>query len=267
MLRKNLSWETSLDEIHLKQLAIDCTVGIYPHEKNTPQKLLIDLTLYLDTRKAAQANCLTKSVDYAALRGEINFLFQNTHFQLIETAAEALAHYVLAPPPSDKPRGSILGVEILIHKPDAFEDETVPAIKIRRHRSEVLGHFEDFDFGEAYVIHKNKDNWIYRITVPAFQHSPYYCQTTPKSAAEMPLSKGLVAGGKTLEAGVALSYPQGFYRRYHNNTDQDKTLLCVAPSGTLFDSDEASAIACDKSSLRQATSTAYYETSTSQDHF
>tara|TARA_B100001094_G_C18060603_1_gene734832 strand:+ start:379 stop:1182 length:804 start_codon:yes stop_codon:yes gene_type:complete len=267
MLRKNFSWEPALDEIQLRRLKIDCVVGIYPDEKVKTQSLFIDLTLFLNTREAAQTNSLTKSVDYAALRGEITFILQNARFQLLETAAEALAHYVLAPPATDKPRGTILGVELTITKPEAFGDDVAPAIKIKRHRSEVIGHYEEFDFGEAYVIHNSLDNCIYRMTIPAYQHSPYYNQTSPHYVAEMPVSAGLAANGRFLEAGVSLTYPEKVYRRYHNNTDKDRTILCIAPEGTVFNSDEASALACDTKHMPPAIIKSYYMPQRSQQYF
>ena len=50
----------------------------------------------------------------------------------------------------------------------------------------------------------------------------------------MPVSDGLALKGKSLEPGVGATIPAGFLRSYHNTTDEDRTVLCVAASDASF---------------------------------
>ena len=271
MLRKAPTWKESLDEIKLKRLSIPCVVGIYPREKMLTQLLEVDLTLYLDTREAAKHDCLTKSVDYAALGAEIRFLLQSAHFRLLETAAEAISHYILSPAPSDKPRGCVVGVEVLLRKPEALNGPCVPSLKIRRHRSEIMGHYEDFDFGEVYVIHRSHDYVFYRMSVKGLKTTPYYEHSYEDTSlgvvCEMPLKEGLVMAGQKMRAGVGLSFPEGFVRRYHNSASEDRSLLCVARNGTKFSVEQKGDVQMNFENLPKSMQKTYYNQEESSEFY
>lgn len=267
MLKKIPSWEASLDEIHINALSIECVVGIYPREKKVTQTLELDLTLFLDTREAVKTNCLTKSVDYAALCYELEFLLQSAKYHLLETAAEAICHYILSPAPSDKPRGQVVGVEVTLRKPEALKGRAMPSLKVRRHRSEVCGCFEDWEFGEVYVIHSSSNCVLYRVVIPALKSSSYFEHTTPALVSEMPLTSGLVMAGTKLDAGVGLRFPQGFVRRYHNPTGDDRSLLCVAPKGVVFSCEERGDVQLSYTEIPSSFQTPYYRSPESGTRF
>jgi dihydroneopterin aldolase len=43
-----------LDRVEIRGFCVDCVVGVYPSERERLQPLELDLTLHLDTRKAAR---------------------------------------------------------------------------------------------------------------------------------------------------------------------------------------------------------------------
>ena len=54
------------DVIAIEGLVVDCVVGVYPHERDTPQPLRVDLYMEVDTRAAGQHERLR---EHRRLRG------------------------------------------------------------------------------------------------------------------------------------------------------------------------------------------------------
>ena len=52
-----------MDKVFIKDLHAYGIIGIYPHERETPQEMLINVTVYIDTHHAAQSDDIT---DWAA---------------------------------------------------------------------------------------------------------------------------------------------------------------------------------------------------------
>lgn len=127
-----------LDEIRLKDLSVLCKIGIYPEESETCQAIKLNIKLYLSTREAAHSGHLIQSVDYSALSQEIKFILVEGRFRLLESAAEALASYILANSPRDRPRAACEAVEIEIIKPEALGGLSIPAVRIFREREESV---------------------------------------------------------------------------------------------------------------------------------
>ncbi|WP_141733087.1 dihydroneopterin aldolase [Oligoflexus tunisiensis] len=125
-----------LDEIRLKDLVVPCTIGIYPEEKLRTQPLHLHVALYLDTSLAAKSGQLSQSVDYAALIKEIKFILTQGHFRLIESAAEALAAFILSRHPVDVVRAPVEAVEVEIVKPEALRGLSIPSIRVFREQPE-----------------------------------------------------------------------------------------------------------------------------------
>ena len=69
--------------------------GVNDWEKVEPQRFEIDLELALDTRPAALADDLAKSVDYRRVYDTTRRVVEDNTFDLIETLAEAIAREVL----------------------------------------------------------------------------------------------------------------------------------------------------------------------------
>lgn len=124
-----------LDEIRLNQFRVPCIIGIYEQEWHTPQPLEIELTLHLDSRRAARSCNLEHTVDYESLAEEVGFILKHSHFGLLETAADALAHYILK-------RSGLTGqqliqrVDIRLVKPNALSI-AVPSLRISRSLEEI----------------------------------------------------------------------------------------------------------------------------------
>ena len=112
-----------LDRVALRGLRVFARHGVLEAERQAGQEFLIDAVLWLDTRPAAAADDLSKTVDYGALANRLVRLAEEPPVRLIETLAERLAADCLSEP-------LVAEVEITVHKPQApiahpFGDVTV----------------------------------------------------------------------------------------------------------------------------------------------
>lgn len=80
-----------MDEIFIKGLKVRCVIGINENERREKQDVLIDITVFTDTRKAAESDKIEDAVDYERLKNRILEMVENSRFQLVETLAENIA--------------------------------------------------------------------------------------------------------------------------------------------------------------------------------
>ena len=80
----------------LKGLRLDCIIGIYDHERQTPQTVIMDIDLDYDFAAAAGSDAIGDAVDYAAVAESVTEFVRRRAFQLIETMAEETAAMLLA---------------------------------------------------------------------------------------------------------------------------------------------------------------------------
>lgn len=83
------------DRIRVEGLRVDAVVGVYPHERTTPQPLLFDITLEHDNRVPAASDAVHDSVDYACVCERVRAFVAAREPQLLESLAEALASDLL----------------------------------------------------------------------------------------------------------------------------------------------------------------------------
>ena len=214
------------DVIALEGLVVDCVVGVYPHERDTPQPLRVDAYLELDTRAAGQHQRLRESVDYAAVAGQLTFLLTACRFQLIETAAQALARFLLLPPAKSERRAQIDAVRLRLTKSYALAGRAIPYVEIQRDASEFSLSVEKSKFGEVDVVFERPELGIYRLNVEPKGSIPLHVHRQMHES-ELVLTDGLLCQGKPVAAGAVFHWPHGAAHRYDNPTDRVQTVLCV----------------------------------------
>lgn len=84
-----------MDIIYLHDLKIDCVVGIWAWERQTTQKIVLDLDMALDVSKAALRDHIDDTVNYKAVAKRLIAFVGESQFQLVETLAERVAEVVL----------------------------------------------------------------------------------------------------------------------------------------------------------------------------
>lgn len=112
----------------LQGLRVDCIVGIYAHERQTRQPVLVDVELDYDFAAAATSDAIADAIDYDGVARAVTELAQRRAFQLIETMAEETAALLLARLPS------VRTVRLEIRKPDAVPTATCAFVRVERAR-------------------------------------------------------------------------------------------------------------------------------------
>lgn len=89
-----------MDTIYLRDIELSATIGAYAWEQQIKQKLLLSLTLKLDTRPAAASDDLCDALDYGAVLQRVQALTATLSpekpLQLLETFAARIAETILA---------------------------------------------------------------------------------------------------------------------------------------------------------------------------
>lgn len=214
------------DQIRIENLSVECVVGVYPHERDTLQPLLVDADLVFSTEPAALSERLADTVNYHAVASQIVFLLRTGHFRLLETAAHVVAKVLLAPPAAGERRRSIDSLRLRLHKPGALPGNALPSLTIERDRSWVKLGEEIKRFGTVDVVHETKNAGIYRLNIEAGKGIPLHCHRVMRES-EMLLGSGLLVNGKPYRSGTVFRWPLGAKHRYDNPTDRVQTVLCV----------------------------------------
>lgn len=216
----------TLDRLSLKGMRFDCIVGLREVERNTPQPVELDVTLHLDTRQAARLSRLSHTVDYARLLGELRFILVASRFRLLESAVEAVASWILAPPSEDVPRPQVEAVDVRLSKLVALSGAALPTLEVHR----VPGDFERVterkSFGFVDVIFETQECGVYRERVAPRTVLPTHVHQH-LDEAELVLGDGLLLQGVPASAGLAHVWPRGFAHRYENVTDVEQSFLCI----------------------------------------
>ncbi len=215
-----------LDRLSLTGMRFDCIVGLFDYERNTPQPVELDVTLELDTREAARAGRLERTVDYARLLGELRFILVAGRFRLLESAAEALAAWLLAPPSQDVPRPQVEAVEVRLSKLVALSGAAVPRLEIRRDARDFPAVTEPKPFGKVDVIFETRECGVYRERIAPRTVLPTHVHHH-LDESELVLGTGLLLQGQPVAAGLAHTWPRGFAHRYENVTDVEQSFLCI----------------------------------------
>ncbi len=215
-----------MDQILLTGITTDAIVGVYPSEKHTPQPVKVDIAMELDAREAASSERLKHTVDYACLYGEIRFLLEACRFTLLETAAEAVARWALAPTTPGLDRGQVGSVSVEISKTQALGGSATPTIRIARTRKDVQVEVEKRPFGEVDVIFESRHCGIYRLRIAAGRSIPTHVHRI-MDESEMVLTPGTLLQGRPVRTGSARHWPKNFPHRYDNPTARDQVVLCI----------------------------------------
>lgn len=101
----------SVDKIIVRDLEIFGNHGVFQEEKVLGQKFILSLEMELDLREAAETGDLSKSVHYGEVCHKAEEVFKSKSCDLIETAAENVAQFILNEYPV------VQGVKVLLKKP------------------------------------------------------------------------------------------------------------------------------------------------------
>ena len=83
------------DIIFIEGLEIETIIGVYEHERDIKQKVVLDIEMTIPESDAANSDDLRHTVDYDAVSKLVTSYVINTQYQLIESLAEQVGSLVL----------------------------------------------------------------------------------------------------------------------------------------------------------------------------
>ena len=81
--------------LSVKDLKVNCIVGLYAHERKVLQDIFVDLDLDFDFSLSAQTDAIEHTLDYTELTAWLEQWIQAEKFKLIETLAEHAVQQIL----------------------------------------------------------------------------------------------------------------------------------------------------------------------------
>ena len=84
-----------MDIIFLGGLEIETVIGIYDWERTIKQKIILDIEMAFDIRKAAETDAIQHTLDYKAVSERVVSFVESSEYFLVETLIEAVAKILL----------------------------------------------------------------------------------------------------------------------------------------------------------------------------
>jgi dihydroneopterin aldolase len=84
-----------MDKIFLSALNVECIVGIWEWERRVKQRVVIDIEMATDIRKAAASDHIDDTIDYKAVAKRILAFVGESQYQLVETLTDNIAKVII----------------------------------------------------------------------------------------------------------------------------------------------------------------------------
>jgi dihydroneopterin aldolase len=130
-----MSASAAHDVIFLSNLATECIIGIWDWERRVKQRIVLDLEMATDIRKAAASDHIDDTLDYKRVAKRLLQFVGESEFQLVETLTERIAEIIIT-------EFGVPWVRVRLNKQGAIRGARDVGILIERRR-------EDYPAGQA----------------------------------------------------------------------------------------------------------------------
>ncbi len=113
--------------VFVRDLLLDALIGVYPEELTRPQKILINLDLWVGETPGEPPRGYAEVVCYDNLVQRTKALLAEGHVGLVETLAERLAALCLED-------SRVLRARVRVEKPEAIAEAAGVGVEIERRR-------------------------------------------------------------------------------------------------------------------------------------
>ena len=123
--------EGRLRLVFVHGLSLQARLGVYPHEKAAPQRVVVGVELSVEDDAAPYGvgvDDMRRVVDYERVVKAARAAAASGHTLLVETLAERIAEAALTDP-------RVLRARVTVEKPDAFPDAASVGVVIERIRA------------------------------------------------------------------------------------------------------------------------------------
>ncbi len=121
-----------MDVIFLSGLTTECIIGIWDWERRVRQKIVIDLEMGADVRRAAATDSIEDTLDYKRVAKRLLSFVSESQYQLVETLTERIAEIVVR-------EFGVPWVKVRLNKQGAIRGSRDVGILIERRREDYAG--------------------------------------------------------------------------------------------------------------------------------
>lgn len=118
-----------LDRIHIRDLSVPGIIGINPDERINKQQVLINATLWVDTRPAASSDDITDAANYRTITKALIKHIEEGEPMLVERLVQELVDICFDLEPL------VMAVEMTAEKPGALRHARSVGITVYRSRT------------------------------------------------------------------------------------------------------------------------------------
>jgi FolB domain-containing protein len=119
--------QSTHDKILITDLLARGCIGVPDEERTRPQDILINLTLYVDTRAAGESDRVEDTVDYSVVTKKVLAAAESCSRRTVEALAADIANLCLRFP-------SVDGVRVRVEKPHRVRFTRSVGVEIERFR-------------------------------------------------------------------------------------------------------------------------------------
>jgi FolB domain-containing protein len=118
-----------MDKIIIKNLLARGIIGVYDWERNRPQNIMINITMFADTHRAAETDSLDDCINYSTMSKKVLAHAESVNRLTVEALANDLAQICLE-------EQGVQKVIIRVEKPGAVRFAESVGVEIERSRDE-----------------------------------------------------------------------------------------------------------------------------------
>jgi len=116
------------DKIIIRDLILEMSAGIYEHEKDKPQRVIVNIMLDVRTNMNRTLEDISQVISYEDIIKKAENLSKKRHYDLLECFVEDLAKMCL------KHDNKVEAVDVRAEKPDIIDNAAAVGVHILRAR-------------------------------------------------------------------------------------------------------------------------------------
>ena len=118
-----------MDKVIIKDLLARGIIGVNDWERNRPQNIMINITMFTDTRRAAQTDSLDDCINYSTMSKKLLAHAESVNRLTVEALANDLARICLE-------EKGVQKVIVRVEKPGAVRFSESVGVEVERSRDE-----------------------------------------------------------------------------------------------------------------------------------
>jgi dihydroneopterin aldolase len=118
-----------MDTIFVSGLTTECIIGIWDWERRVRQKVVVDIEMAADIRRAASTDSIEDTLDYKKVAKRLLQFIGESQFQLVETLTERIAEIAIR-------EFDVAWVRVRLNKQGAIRGSRDVGIQIERRRED-----------------------------------------------------------------------------------------------------------------------------------